>query len=416
MKIPVVFATNNDYALFCYTAIFSLLKTKNTTDEYDIRILQTNLRQDHIHLLESLSCSHVSVTCVDVSKYVDDIDIRGYGYISAETFYRFFIPKIMYGYEKVLYLDSDIIVRRDVAELFKIEMNGYPLAAVRDADCPGVREHCRQIGLPDEIVPINCGVVMFNIEEYEKNNVRERCLALLKEDYANPPTQYTWVDQDVTQIVLQGNILLLEAKWNFQWQYSFRAYILGKDYKKIYLEAEKEPWIVHYASGHKPWLEPELKNATYFWECAMETPCFRNIIKKALELARRIDKRSNTYRFPFEYVPSGSRVAIYAAGVVGESFYDQLLLTHYAKLVFWVDKNADSINEKYRQEHKEHCRIFSLEKLIDEYNKYDYVVVAVKDMQVGDAIVSDLQKSGIPTEKIIFCDYISAYRHYSCRV
>ena len=81
-----------------------------------------------------------------------------------------------------------------------------------------------------------------------------------------------------------------------------------------------------------------------------------------------------------------------------------------------MDKKADSINEKYRLEHKEHCRIFSLDKLIDEHDQYDYVVIAVKDIQVGSAIVSDLQKLGIPAEKIVFCDYISAYRRYCCQL
>lgn len=415
MKIPVVFATNNDYALFCYTAVFSMLKNRDAGDVYDIRILQTNLRQDYVYLLEALSCANASVKCEDVSKYVDEIDIRGYGYISAETFYRFFIPKLMPEYDKVLYLDSDIIVRRNVAELYKIEMGDFPLAAVRDADCTGVINHCRQIGLPEGIVPINCGVIMFNIKAYEERNVRERCLALLKEDYQNPPVKYTWVDQDVTQIVLQGDILMLEARWNFQWQYKFRVNDLREGYRQTYLQAEKDPCIIHYAGGHKPWMEPELENALYFWDCAMEMPCFKEVVYEAISLARRIDKRSNSYRFPFELVPGGSMVVLYAAGVVGEIFYDQLLFTHYARLAFWVDKNADKLNEKFSQKHKEHYPLSKLDRLIDDAGQYDYVVIAVKDVKIGTAIKKDLTDMGIPDQKVIFSDYISDYQRYDCQ-
>ena len=214
--------------------------------------------------------------------------------------------------------------------------------------------------------------------------------------------------------MLQGNILQLEAKWNFQWQYRFRVNDLREPYKQVYLQTEKDPWIIHYAGGHKPWLEPELENASYFWDYAMETPCFKEIVYKALSLSRRIDKRYNTYRFPYEAVRCGSRVVLYAAGVVGESFYEQLYMTHYARMAFWVDKRADRLNEQFKQKNKEHYWISGLDRLCGESDQYDYVVIAVKEVKVGNAIKDDLRKLGIPEHKIVFCDYVKSYRNYSC--
>ena len=58
-------------------------------------------------------------------------------HISTETFYRFLILDILKMYPKVVYLDCDMIIRRDIAELYDVKLGDNMLAAVIDPDFAG---------------------------------------------------------------------------------------------------------------------------------------------------------------------------------------------------------------------------------------------------------------------------------------
>lgn len=51
--------------------------------------------------------------------------------LSYATFFRYFIPKYV-GEVRVLYLDSDIIVRKPIDELWYLDVTGISWVAVRD--------------------------------------------------------------------------------------------------------------------------------------------------------------------------------------------------------------------------------------------------------------------------------------------
>ena len=64
-----------------------------------------------------------------------DRELAGYdlstnnAHISVETYYRFLIQKVLPFYDKVLYLDSDIIINGDIAKLYNIDLQGKLLGA-----------------------------------------------------------------------------------------------------------------------------------------------------------------------------------------------------------------------------------------------------------------------------------------------
>ena len=51
--------------------------------------------------------------------------------LSYATFFRYFLPKYV-SEVRVLYLDSDIIVRKPIEELWYLDLTGISLVAVRD--------------------------------------------------------------------------------------------------------------------------------------------------------------------------------------------------------------------------------------------------------------------------------------------
>lgn len=75
--------------------------------------------------------------------------------LSYATFFRYFIPKYV-SEVRVLYLDSDIIVRKQIDELWDLDLTGISLVAVRD----------------DFYTPIfNAGFLLINNDMWRAENV-----------------------------------------------------------------------------------------------------------------------------------------------------------------------------------------------------------------------------------------------------
>lgn len=88
----------------------------------------------------------------------------------------------------------------------------------------------------------------------------------------------------------------------------------------------------------------------------------------------------------------GKRIVIYGAGQVGIDYYRQICQYSNCKLVTWVDKNADSIENEF----------FDIEKpeiIID--NSFDCVVLAILSEKTRKGIEKNLIESGIEQKKII---------------
>ncbi|MBE5837073.1 glycosyltransferase [Butyrivibrio sp.] len=100
------------------------------------------------------------------------------------------------------------------------------------------------------------------------------------------------------------------------------------------------------------------------------------------------------YVFPYERIPKGSRIIIYAMGKVGRSFFDQLTTINYCEIVACVDKHANSeVETKYN---------IVLPTEIQRYN-YDYIVISVESDALAGQIKRELcQTYGVDPAKCVY--------------
>ena len=102
----------------------------------------------------------------------------------------------------------------------------------------------------------------------------------------------------------------------------------------------------------------------------------------------------NIYSIPYNNIPTGAKVVIYAAGKVGEKYVRNIMMTKRCELVAIVDSNYTKKNELYG------FQILppgALQELL-----YDYILIAVENAQVAESIADSLIKSGIEKRKIIW--------------
>lgn len=101
-----------------------------------------------------------------------------------------------------------------------------------------------------------------------------------------------------------------------------------------------------------------------------------------------------SYRFPYEYVESNSRIIIYGAGKVGKAYVSDISETNYCSILAIADVNFN----KYKNYP---ISVIAPEK-ISSY-EYDFIVVAIKDWYVARDIVEYLvSECDIPRNKIIY--------------
>lgn len=397
--VPIVFSTNDKYVFYCYLAIYSLLKYADKKKYYDIRVFMTSLSHESVQTLESLANDYASVICMDVTLYVKDADLRELSFFTVETFYRLFTSQILSEYKRIIYLDSDMLILRDISRLFNTEMNGHPIAAVHDVVCSHLSNHAKKLGL-DIRNMFNAGVLLIDTEAYECQNIRQKGLEALEEDYRNKARKFIYVDQDVLNITAYNNVEFLDERWNFQWEFLWRLDSIYDGYREKYERTSKEPWIIHYAGDRKPWSYPLLPGADYFWNMADEAGITREVIGRSIQNERENKERLScfqSFRFPYERVEPGSRVAVYAAGNVGQDFVKQLDNNLYAKLALWVDMQYENKPEE--------LKIMPPERLSACENDFDYVIVAIDDEKIALTAMEYLRQINIPEDKVIWQNY-----------
>ena len=400
--IPIVFALNDDFALFGYVACYTLIKHADQSYKYKIHIFETNLNRQNQEMLTSLSNDYVDICCIDVAERVADIPLRESLHLSVETYYRLFAPLFLQQYEKILYLDSDICVLSDVSKLFFCDLRDYPAGAVRDVPCHYLKMHSMEIGGLDVRKTFNAGVFLINTKIFEEEHIRDKCISLLLKDEKLSARKFIYADQDLLNVVLYNNVHFLSDAWNVQTQYASRLGELEDEYIERYSEALRQIKIVHYSGDHKPWLYPKEPWAEIFWDFAMEAGVEKDVLYAVIEAQKNRALRSDcfcNFQFPYERVPYGGRVVIYGAGVVGSTFINQIRQTKYCQVVLLIDRAADTFAGR------EICgeKVLGIKEVL--VTEYDAVIVAIENNKYAKDAQIALEMLGVPRSKIVWDEY-----------
>ena len=162
------------------------------------------------------------------------------GSFSLGTLYRLKIAEIL-PIDKVLYLDSDIVVNIDIQSLWNIDLDQYYIAAVRDLKATRRKItnkiHFKKMGFSADQY-FNAGVILFNLKilREEMALFNDAISFLLKHS-----TDAIFFDQDALNALLQKKTLLLPAMYNF--------IPVSLQPQKV---SDNLPAIIHFA-GPKPW-------------------------------------------------------------------------------------------------------------------------------------------------------------------
>ena len=263
-KIPVVFAIDKNYAPQLSAVVASILKNAKKDSYLEFNILCSGVPGDCLNKIQNLKKLNASCSFnfIDVTELSEKFNLSKYdtvectnSYITQAAFYRLFIADIFKNYDKMLYLDVDIVVLKDLFDLYNTDLGNNLAAAVKLSWL--VSQYQKNAYLKegmtfrdyfDNVLKLDCksyfnsGIMVFNLKQMREENTAQKFWEIF-----NGGTPFEYFDQDILNIVMSGRIRYIDKRWNCSLN----------DLSCF------SPNIIHYLGISKPW---KVSKTNQFWD------------------------------------------------------------------------------------------------------------------------------------------------------
>ncbi|MDL2202009.1 DUF4422 domain-containing protein [Brucella intermedia] len=289
----VVASSDRSYLPHLAALIHSVFDNAHEKSFLDFIVLDGGLRADERKLLSKIPASYGQdgrITFVDMSKQFLSVDIHSY--FTRSTFYRLMLPDLLDDYDRVLFIDTDMIVLADLSDLFNIDLNGKAVAAVQDLvmrtftarGVPSITEAggkaasiylYEYLGMGkkyDEY--FQAGTILFDLKRMREKEYSSS----LKQDLAD--NRYWFLDQDVLNKHLLNDVKFIDNKWNSLYLDDESLTYLRADDLRTYEDSIKSPYIIHFAGQFKPWVNDVHPLGHHYWYYLRRTHWYESVLSK----------------------------------------------------------------------------------------------------------------------------------------
>ena len=256
--IPVFFTIDNAYAPFLAVALHSAIQNSSPDRHYKAIILHQDVSQENRNRISSLATANFEIEFVPMQAGLESITDRMSNrlrcdYFTLTIYFRLFIPAMFPEFDKAIYIDSDVVVPGDLAELYDMELGDNYIAACPDHSIedvePLVRYTIEAVGMKKGEY-INSGVLLMNLKALREKAFDKHFLDLLNTYHLDCIAP----DQDYLNAMCSGKIRYLSECWD----------AMPNDNKPKLTD----PKIIHYNLFSKPWCYDGIQYGEEFWHYA----------------------------------------------------------------------------------------------------------------------------------------------------
>ena len=263
--IPIFFAVDDGYIPFLAVTLQSIVEKSKEEYYYVVKILYTNISEENKEKINKYKRENIEIEFVNLNYYIEKVKDKLYtrDYFSMTTYFRLFISNLYPQYNKAIYLDSDIVLLTDVAELYMQDIGDNLVGAVADdiiQQNEVFQEYVEKVvGVASYKTYFNAGMLIMNLDELRKTDFQGKFLYLLE------TVKYSVVqDQDYLNRICKGRVKLLDKSWN----------VMPNATKDI---NEADIKLIHYNYQYKPWHYDNIPYAKYFWDLAKKTEFYNKL-------------------------------------------------------------------------------------------------------------------------------------------
>ena len=227
-----VAATSNHYVVYLFHSRCSdntLKKVKKTAGIFakNITVKLIEIKSDYRELLKSKK--------VGISDAIYD-KLLIYNYLPTEI-------------ERIFFIDADVVLKRDPGILYKIDLEGKVLAAVKDYYLKFSQEARNAIGLNSPNDYFNSGVMIVNLKVFHKNKIFENSLRFALEKGHLTKLH----DQDALNHAVNGNWKPIDCLWNPRPEnkVNVNGETISLERDEVY--SRNLAYLIHFSGSNKPW-------------------------------------------------------------------------------------------------------------------------------------------------------------------
>lgn len=408
-NIVIVSYCNNNYVPYLSVLIQSIKANATQNHIYDIIIVEFHISEENkTKITDMCQCGNVKVRFLKIN---DDAiiqrsqkwEVRKW---SKELYISILFPYILDEYDKVIYMDCDVINLCDLANLYGIDMGTNLVAASRlMARCcmetgDFLTEKVLKYEYDEFIVPFsdyfNNGIMLINLKSFRETYSLEYILSVIENQ------NFELLDQDCINFLCKGRVKYIEAGWNW-YPYSDKEFkntlkLCPHRYKTYFEDGFFYPKNIHYTIPVKPWLEPMgayAESSSLFWKNALDTPFYDVITKRMLEYQIKkniIVMYEKRCKRDFLSDVEQHSLVLYGLGNNGKHFLED---NNY---------NVEAIidEDKVKQGKYKHIPVMGLSDFQKQYSNKDNCVILISNEQYEEILYS-LYMIGYKNLYILHC-------------
>lgn len=285
--ITLVMVCDNHLVVMLATLLKSIEKCHTGTESINIYIINDGIKKANISRISRvISSDKINIFWKTMKEAIPNhiklpkdnttYPICAYARICAPHF-------LSEDIKKAIYLDVDMLVLRNIKELWNIDIGNYVIAAVQDrfevvsSPYGGIRNY-KELGLTPETKYFNSGLLVINLQKWREMNATELVISTIEMN-----SEYvTFADQYALNVVFANNWYELDFRWN-----------------NFGLNTNKDPYLIHF-TGVKPLFKGYSSNLEYkeeFYKVLKMTPWKdytpkRNYIWRFKKVMNMISKNS----------------------------------------------------------------------------------------------------------------------------
>ena len=170
--ISIAYCPNNIYTPFTYVSMLSTLSSKSESTYISFYIITSrNFSNSNVDFIMSLydQYDYFNITFIKIDNRYNNVFISRR--MTKETYFRFSLGELFPSLNKIIYLDSDVIVYKDLYNLYNSKFNGkFVLGQVTG------NNRYKETG----VYRINNGILFFDLYNMRKYQIEKKALEIIK--------------------------------------------------------------------------------------------------------------------------------------------------------------------------------------------------------------------------------------------
>lgn len=255
--LPIVFVSNGAGATMLGVALYSLLASKRPTTFYRIYILEDGLSAGDKEKILSLQAAYgCSISFIPIGPVLRSHVTKEFAQWPSTVYGRLFLPSLLPEEKRVLYLDIDVLVVRDLSEVFAASLGSSLLGAVYQRQDAVAARWKQRLGIPPPYPYFNSGVLLMDLKGMRREGTEKRLADYLRRHEG----ELVCPDQDVLNAVLYDRVRGVHPQWNWPHSLSRRFLFRYKRMKArwgdcpsyVMAQAVCRPHVIHFMGLPKP--------------------------------------------------------------------------------------------------------------------------------------------------------------------